>query len=354
MSKKAKSTQLKAIFDQFKAFDFEGFFKAPGTYTEWEGLDLDEFQLAVGYIIQTYDDAFEADVFSKLPFASINALVSSLTNAVNHVPQLFAQKQQGQFQNAAAQIDNVVHQLMIYDVNYYLIVGSDIEEIKNVYESEAQKLTVNNAEVEGLKNSVKSLIEPAVSGSLSKSFSDRKSSLFYGRLAWGIATLVFAAIAVYATYTVSDAVIKSMHITNNTNLQVPVSDSPAASKTEKTPNAVAADPAPTGEASLSLILLRSIVLVPIYIGFGFAFSQYRKERDLEEEYAHKAAVATTLPNYGDLAKDDGVKDQIVSGASNVIFASPIHRVKQQEKGTDALDSVKGLFETAGKVFKRDQ
>ncbi len=60
-----------------------------------------------------------------------------------------------------------------------------------------------------------------------------------------------------------------------------------------------------------------------------------------------------MPNYGDLAKDDNVKDQIVSGASNVIFASPINKVKQTETKSDVIESMKGLFETAGNAFKKE-
>ena len=340
MSKKTKIQQLRTIFDQFKALDFESFFADPGTYSEWDGLDLEEFKSSVDYIIDTYEDAFEKNVFSRLPFASINALVGSLTNANQHCPPLFQHKQQGQFQNAAQQIDNVVHQLMIYDVNYYLIVGEDIEEIRRVFETESQKLSVNNAEVESLKTSVKGLIEPAVSGSLSKSFSDRKTSLFKGRVAWGVASIVFAIIAVLATYKVSEAVITSLN--HNVALE------------QKSENNKTVTQAQNNKDSWSLILLRSVVLVPLYLGFGFAFSQYRKERDLEEEYAHKAAVATTLPNYGDLAKDDSVKDQIVSGASNVIFASPIHQASKKEKEVDVISSIKGLFETAGKAVKKNE
>lgn len=350
MSKKAKINQLKTIFDQFKGQPFDTFFADPGTYTEWEGIDLEEFKEAVEYIIKTYEEAFEKEVFHHLPFNSLNALVSSLTNANQHCPALFQQKQQGQFQNAAQQVDSVVHQLMVYDVNYYLVVGKDVEEIRQVYETESQKLTANNAEVEGLKKSVKGLIEPAISGSLSKSFSDRRASLFKGRIAWGFSAIIFAIVAVYATYNVSDAVISSIQSNNITTHQ----DIPPTKTANNTKEANTAYNGIQNGDSWSLILLRSVVLVPLYLGFGFAFSQYRKERDLEEEYAHKAAVATTLPNYGDLAKDDSVKDQIVSGASNVIFTSPVQRAVRKEKDTNSIESIKSLFETASKAFKRGE
>ena len=101
-----------------------------------------------------------------------------------------------------------------------------------------------------------------------------------------------------------------------------------------------------------IFLLRSIVLIPVYIGFGFSFSQYRKERDLEEEYAHKAAVAATLPNYGDLARNDSVKDQIVSGATNVIFSSPISKTQEHEKDVMPTEGVKNIIESVIKLVGR--
>jgi len=333
MSKKTKVDQLKTIYGQFKALDFNSFFSAPGNYSEWDGLNIEEFKAAVEYISKTYEEAFEKDVFDKLPFASINALVSSLNAATQHTTALFQNKAQPQFQNAASQVDNVMHQLMVYDIPSFLAGEYDIQEIKGAFEQESQKLAVNNAEVEGLKANVRSLIEPAVSGSLSKSFSDRRKSLYHGRILWGIAALIFAVVAICTTYSVSSDVIHSMR-----------KQTQEKSQTESQ----------TEEMTFSIIILRSVVLIPIYLGFGFAFSQYRKERDLEEEYAHKAAVATTLPNYGELAKGEEVRDQIVSGASNVIFESPIHKTKQKQAGSDLVDSIKGLLETAGKTIRREE
>lgn len=178
MSVEAKTQQLKTIFEQFNKLDFDAFFADPGTYTEWDGLNLDEFKNAIEFIKDIYSQAFEADIFHKLPFSTVNALTGSLNNSVQHCTPLLANKDQGHFQNAAKQVDNAMHQLMVYDVNYYVAIGQDIEEIKNVYDTESQKLSVYTTEIEALKNNVQSLLEPAVSGSLSKSFSDRKNTYF--------------------------------------------------------------------------------------------------------------------------------------------------------------------------------
>jgi hypothetical protein len=48
------------------------------------------------------------------------------------------------------------------------------------------------------------------------------------------------------------------------------------------------------------ILINMIKTTPAFILLGFVFSQYKKERNLEEEYAFKSAVAMTLTAYSTL------------------------------------------------------
>lgn len=53
------------------------------------------------------------------------------------------------------------------------------------------------------------------------------------------------------------------------------------------------------------ILINIIKTTPMFILLGFVFSQYKKERNLQEEYAFKSAVAMTLTAYsGMLSKAD--------------------------------------------------
>lgn len=100
------------------------------------------------------------------------------------------------------------------------------------------------------------------------------------------------------------------------------------------------------------VLLRSVVLIPLYAAFGFSFSQYKKERDFEEEYAHKAAVATSLPNYGDLTREPAVRDQIVTGATNVIFSAPTTRKSDPERSDKVISSMKELLDSVGKLLPK--
>ena len=101
-----------------------------------------------------------------------------------------------------------------------------------------------------------------------------------------------------------------------------------------------------------IFVIRSIVLLPVFAAFGFSIAQYRKERDFEEEYAHKAAVAVSLPNYGDLARDQSVRDQIVTGATNVIFSSPTARAKESEKADAVISGIREIVDSVGKAVLR--
>ena len=99
MSKKTKINQLKTMFDQFKGQPFSSFFAARAAYPDWEGLDLYEFKEAIEYVIKTFEEAFEKDVFSKLSFASINSIFSSISAAHQNCAALLQNKQQAQFQS---------------------------------------------------------------------------------------------------------------------------------------------------------------------------------------------------------------------------------------------------------------
>jgi hypothetical protein len=97
------------------------------------------------------------------------------------------------------------------------------------------------------------------------------------------------------------------------------------------------------------------VLLPIYSIFVFSFLQYKKERDLEEEYAHKAAVATSLPNYGSLAVENGVKDQILSEASKVIFTSPSpKKVSSGKEETIGVSQINSLLSNIQKLIPKNK
>jgi hypothetical protein len=90
------------------------------------------------------------------------------------------------------------------------------------------------------------------------------------------------------------------------------------------------------------IMLRSLVLIPIYIIVYFFLKQYSKERDIEENYAHKQTVSATLKTYGELLRDSVAKDSIAINASEVIYSSPNQQLQKIKK--DKPEATESLVE----------
>lgn len=294
----------------------------------WNGLEFNDFVEAYNNLIYSLDLIYESETLINLPFNLINGLNNNLNNVLQHCNQFITNRSQTQFQNAFQQIENLRTNIHTWGLKYEIILGKKIEEKIQFLNDEINKVLSKEKEIESLKTNVESLIEPAVAGSLSKSFSDRKEDLESNKKKWFIVSVITAATGIIATFIIIWSIVG-------------IFDSKAIAKLiEKSSS--------NKEGIIWLsVVLRLGALLPVYTIFAFAFSQYRKERDLEEQYAHKAAVATSLPNYGDLAIDDKVKDQILSEASKVIFHTPSEEKKDIKANSDvqSMDKLNNLLKS---------
>ena len=109
------------------------------------------------------------------------------------------------------------------------------------------------------------------------------------------------------------------------------------------------------------ILVSIIKTSPGFILLGFVFSQYKKERNLQEEYAFKSSVAMTLTAYSEMLSnadnvDNNSRQQMLLKSIEMVYNQPqIHPVKsetlfsfntknlKEAVGTlsDALKNIKG-------------
>jgi hypothetical protein len=84
------------------------------------------------------------------------------------------------------------------------------------------------------------------------------------------------------------------------------------------------------------ILVSIIKTSPGFILLGFVFSQYKKERNLQEEYAFKSAVAMTLTAYSEMLsnsdKENNVsRQQMLLKSIELVYNQPqIHQVKNDK------------------------
>lgn len=98
---------------------------------------------------------------------------------------------------------------------------------------------------------------------------------------------------------------------------------------------------------------------PVFLLLGFVFSQYTKERNLQEEYAFKAAVAMTLTAYSnmlenvDLPENKSRQDMLTSSIELLYKQPKIHSEKYKNiltlNARDLNESVKKLTELIKEV-----
>jgi hypothetical protein len=321
MSASSKLQQLRTVIDAFRGISLDALVEQKVSFPEWEGLSVDEFLSSVEVIKKALATALDKDVFKQMPFGQLTGVHTTLQNLVPVVQQFVSNKDLGAFQNAAQQVDSLHHMLYAYGIVALNEGIADANKSRVLFEGELGRLIAANVDVEKLSKNVRALIEPAVSGSLSVAFSARVRNLFWTRVIWGVSAVLLGVWGLYeATLLVAELKTISSQSTSN---------------------------------FWQVVAMRSIVLVPVYIGFGFVLSQYKKERDFEEEYAHKAALSTSLPNYRDLAKNDVVRDQIASKATEVIFSPPTKRTVKDEKLLPFLDGVKDIVNSVSKSVRRD-
>lgn len=90
----------------------------------------------------------------------------------------------------------------------------------------------------------------------------------------------------------------------------------------------------TGDVWINL-LINLLKTSPVFILMGFVFSQYKKERNLQEEYAFKSAVAMTLTAYSKMlsnadAEDNVSRQQMLLKSIELVYNQPqIHPVKSE-------------------------
>lgn len=327
MSTAANASQFIEIFSRFFGSKPEDFFQSGVTFNEWDGPNVTETLSMLQFLRTTFEPLISSGELNVLTKTAFNGLMGQIQSVNNTYTQLTQSRDQSSFQNFANAVDQLAYHTRMSGIPLLAAGGAQLEAQRLAFAQELQTLTKNNTEVEELKKAVRTLITPAIAGSLSEAFQQRRDAVYKGRLVWLVACVLLGLVASYATFDFVHAVSA----------------------------AAAPRPAASPEQPLSLwivIAIRTVVLVPLFAGFGFAFAQYKKERDFEEEYAHKAAVANSLPNYGELARDHAIRDQIVTAATAVIFSSPSEQARKMETSNAMLGSFKEVVDAMSKALAK--
>lgn len=319
------ANQLTEQLRNFINLQPEKFMAGEHSFNDFGGANPDEVTGHLYFIKSIYEPMLSTSMLSQLSFNIIQSLQATLNSVVTSYDQLIRTPNQGQFQQFAQSIDSFVAITYQFGIPYFSSNGAHIEGIRTALQFELDKARQNNIELESLRDAVHQLITPAVAGSLSHSFTTRRNFLMWGRFGWLFATVIFGILAAIATYSLVDHISSSFE-------------------------AISKQPNSSSYGSIwPAIAIRSILLLPTFVAFGFSFSQYRKEREYEEEYAHKAAVAHSLPNYSDLAREGAVRDQIVTAATGVVFISPGDQARKAERSGAMLGELKEVVDVLSKA-----
>lgn len=307
-----------------------------GNFRPWNNMDKDDYLNAFNDLKDLMDTAVEQNSLTDYPWNILNSLQSILNTVFQQIQQFVSNPNQSTFQNSFSQLESLRTNLRSWGIYSFVRFGHNIDNKIKSYDVEYQKIVGKSIKIEQLKESVENLIQPAVAGSLSKSFSDRRSKLATNKKTWLWAAIATGVAASVVTILVVTKLIDIL------TLDIPESANEAQIQAIL-----------NGQPSNTVIqFLRIAILFPFYYLFGVSFSQYRQERSLEEEYAHRSAVSTSLPNYGDLAGDVSVKDQIISSATQVIFTTPIDKKsKIIPKEHSNLSELKNLFDSIGNTIQ---
>lgn len=95
----------------------------------------------------------------------------------------------------------------------------------------------------------------------------------------------------------------------------------------------------------NIVLVNIVKTIPMFILLGFTVNQYTKERNIQEEYAFKAAVAMTITAYSDKITDIKMKEQLIIDAVNRVYNPP--KIQSEKSGSIFSFSTKKLNDTLG-------
>ncbi len=108
------------------------------------------------------------------------------------------------------------------------------------------------------------------------------------------------------------------------------------------------------DITLQIFGINTLKTIPAVFLLLFSISQYSKERNFQEEYAFKSAVALTVNAYADQLKDAANKDKLIMNSVAEIYKTPIDAPKHKDKESKAaFETAKGLADVAkGLVNKK--
>ena len=101
------------------------------------------------------------------------------------------------------------------------------------------------------------------------------------------------------------------------------------------------------------LITNTIKTFPFFFLLFYSISQYNKERNFQEEYAFKSAVALTIKAYADIIKTENLKDEMIISSVSAVYKSPtVERGRNRKESNAIFETAKELLGTAVDVMKK--
>jgi len=315
---------IRSVLEMLRDEDFSILARTEPPAQSWNNLTSDEVSSYVNDTLTTLKDASDNNLLETVSFNHLNAI----NNALNQFNQTFQGVKDIQPAQLSNQHHNPLNQLHAVDnqlrtCGLYAIVklSPDMMQKKELLENQIQSANKAASDIDKLRDQVRELVDPAVAGALSNAFDVRRKNVSIQKWFWFLMLVVSGGISIWLTMDITSFVTDIFLNSEGT------------------------------KANVGLVwLLRFLLLVPAYFFIAFSVSQFLRERNYEEDYAHKSSIAQTLPSYSELVANVDVKDEITSSATKVVFTPP-HNEKNKEKIRDKTVSkyISDIADLAGKI-----
>lgn len=100
-------------------------------------------------------------------------------------------------------------------------------------------------------------------------------------------------------------------------------------------------------------ILNTLKLIPVILLLFFTIRQYSKERDFQEEYAFKSAVALTIDAYSQKINNKDRRDDLIISSVSDVFKSPVQKKLSREalRSKSVLEGINVVKDTVSDVAK---
>lgn len=100
-----------------------------------------------------------------------------------------------------------------------------------------------------------------------------------------------------------------------------------------------------------VLFVNSLKALPAIGLLLFSISQYTKERNFQEEYAFKSAVALTVNSYADQLSVKENKDKLIMDSVNEIYKTPLYSKQRDAETKSLIGTAKELTDIAKSMLK---